>query len=236
MRGFLSCSPSRSFCFSKFFILIAGILTLVKYCYKKLKPEKIGFNRCYRKGRYNYGLTALYHYLSTAPPRFTFKIPPSITIREGAKVSLNISASGNPVPKITWSLQSGAHYNQSRFKFTDNTFQIEGVRFEDQGMITCQGENVFGTRVAQVKLIVFGGFVSFSLLSGEINKAAILLYSWRFSLYSAPIHWLANGDMTSNNTMFITKCHTRQHCENYDLKRETVIFQDLLLFCYTTNH
>ena len=28
-------------------------------------------------------------------------------------------------------------------------------------MITCQAENVFGTRVAQVKLIVFGEFVLF---------------------------------------------------------------------------
>ena len=30
------------------------------------------------------------------------------------------------------------------------------VRFEDQGTVTCQAENVFGTRVAHVKLIVFG--------------------------------------------------------------------------------
>ena len=26
-----------------------------------------------------------------------------------------------------------------------------------------------------------------------------LLYSWRFSRYSAPIHWLVHGHMTSNN-------------------------------------
>ena len=78
-------------------------------------------------------------------------------------MSLNISASGNPVPKITWSLQGGTHYNQSRFKFTDKTFEIAEVRFEDQGMITCQAENVFGTRVAQVKLVVFGECVLFFL-------------------------------------------------------------------------
>ena len=98
---------------------------------------------------------------STAPPRFTSKIPPSITIREGAKLSLNISASGNPPPKITWSLQGRNHGNQSRFKLTDETFEIMEVRFEDQGMITCQAENVFGTRVTQVKLIVFGEFCFF---------------------------------------------------------------------------
>ena len=38
-------------------------------------------------------------------------------------------------------------------------FEIAEVRFEDQGMITCQAENVFGTREAQVKFIVFGEFV-----------------------------------------------------------------------------
>jgi len=91
-----------------------------------------------------------------APPRFKSKIPPSITIREGTKLSLNISATGNPAPKITWSLQGGNHGNQSRFKLTNETFEITEVRFEDQGMITCQAENMFGTRVAQVKLIVFG--------------------------------------------------------------------------------
>ena len=42
-------------------------------------------------------------------------------------------------------------------------FEITEARFEDQGMITCQAENVFGTRVALVKLIVFGEFLfSFS--------------------------------------------------------------------------
>ena len=28
---------------------------------------------------------------------------------------------------------------------------------------------------------------------------SLLLYSWRFSRYSAPIHWLVHGHMTSNN-------------------------------------
>ena len=90
------------------------------------------------------------------------EIPPSITIKEGTKLSLNVSATGNPVPKITWSLQGENDGNQSQFKVTDETFEIIEVRFEDQGMITCQAENVFGTRVAQVKLIVFGELLSFN--------------------------------------------------------------------------
>ena len=31
------------------------------------------------------------------------------------------------------------------------------------------------------------------------NQTAQLLYSWRFSCYSAPIHWLVHGHMASNN-------------------------------------
>ena len=81
-----------------------------------------------------------------------------MTIREGTKLSINIPASGNPAPKITWYLQGVKHHNQSRFKYTDELFEIMEARFEDQGMITCQAENVFGTRVARVKLIVFGEF------------------------------------------------------------------------------
>ena len=69
-----------------------------------------------------------------------------------------------------WSLQSGTNYNQSRFKFTDETFEIAEVRFEDQGMITCQAENVFGTQVAQVKLIVFGEFVFLSYFQETLIK------------------------------------------------------------------
>ena len=34
--------------------------------------------------------------------------------------------------------------------------------------------------------------------SGSWNNC-YLLYSWRFSRYSAPIHWLVHGHMTSNN-------------------------------------
>ena len=30
-------------------------------------------------------------------------------------------------------------------------------------------------------------------------KYDILLYSWRFSHYSAPIHWLVHGQIASNN-------------------------------------
>ena len=39
----------------------------------------------------------------------------------------------------------------------------------------------------------------------------MLLYSWRFSRYSAPIHWLVHGQMTSNNE---TLCHQMPRAGN----------------------
>ena len=38
-----------------------------------------------------------------------------------------------------------------------------------------------------------------SLALGMIATYYFLLYSWRFSRYSAPIPWLVHGHMTPNN-------------------------------------
>ena len=41
-------------------------------------------------------------------------------------------------------------------------------------------------------------FVIFRPVQRKLPKQ-VLLYSWRFSRYSAPIHWVVHGRMTSNN-------------------------------------
>ena len=92
--------------------------------------------------------------------------------------------------------------------------------------------------------------------SGPVIKC-LLLYSWRFSRYSAPIHWLVHGHMTSNNETVPAKCHERATLRK--LWRQTgnrplltakcrpllhVIagisaqFSNFafILFCYLTNH
>ena len=94
----------------------------------------------------------------TAPPRFTNKPPSLISLREGENLSLSISASGNPTPKITWSMQGRNHGDQSRYKITADKFGIRGVRFEDQETITCRAENVFGVREIKVELTILGEF------------------------------------------------------------------------------
>ena len=52
------------------------------------------------------------------------------------------------------------------------------------------------------ELVLFTYFYSFSDFlrkSTDLRRQVLLLYSWRFSRYSAPIHWLVHGHMTSNN-------------------------------------
>ena len=84
-----------------------------------------------------------------------------------------------------------------------------------------------------------------------------LSYSWHFSCYSMPIHWLVNGHMTSNNETVshqmpwagnIAKTMT-SNGKQFTVTREmlTTIARDrwnlsavfkfcFVLFCYITNH
>ena len=79
---------------------------------------------------------------------------------EGANLSLTISVSGKPAPKITWYVQGRKIEDQGRYKITADKFEISEVRFEDQGMITCRAENLFGVRETKVELTVLGQFVN----------------------------------------------------------------------------
>ena len=98
--------------------------------------------------------------LPTAPPRFVNKPPPLIFVREGGNLSISISVSGNPVPKITWTLQDKNHENQTRYKVTADKFEIDDVHFEDEGVINCRAENLFGVQEAKVELTVLGELIN----------------------------------------------------------------------------
>ena len=47
--------------------------------------------------------------------------------------------------------------------------------------------------------VLHGNEVKATSLPSRCPQQLLLLYSWRFSHYSAPIHWLVHGHMTSNN-------------------------------------
>ena len=78
---------------------------------------------------------------------------------EGANLSISISISGKPAPKVTWSVQGRKLGDHGRYKATADKFEIKEVRFEDQGMITCRAENLFGVQEAKVELTVLGEYV-----------------------------------------------------------------------------
>ena len=51
-------------------------------------------------------------------------------------------------------------------------------------------------------VFLVGGAANFGrvyLIQVSGKKQTLLLYSWRFSRYSASFHWLVHGHMTSNN-------------------------------------
>lgn len=83
-------------------------------------------------------------------------------------MSLNVTTLGSPTPKVTWSVQDKNHGNQSRYTITADQFEIREVRFEDQGIITCQAENLFGVQETKVELVVFGEF-SFIHSDGKLR-------------------------------------------------------------------
>ena len=64
---------------------------------------------------------------------------------------------------------------------------------------------VDGKRFLKTKLFVHDDITKIILFPGlsfsetQIHNKGRLLYSWRFSRNSAPIHWLVHGHMTSNN-------------------------------------
>ena len=87
------------------------------------------------------------------------QLPSLVSLREGGNLSLEVAVSGGPFPKITWSVHGREIVDKSRLTITDNKFEIRGVRFEDQGLITCTAQNLFGVQETKAELVVFGEFL-----------------------------------------------------------------------------
>ena len=98
-------------------------------------------------------------FLSTAPPTFMTKLPSLVSLREGGNLSLEIAVSGSPFPKITWSVHGREVIERSRLTITNDRFEIRGVHFEDQGLITCTAQNLFGVQETEAELVVLGEFL-----------------------------------------------------------------------------
>ena len=53
----------------------------------------------------------------------------------------------------------GRRESPARFRILDDKFEMDNVRFEDEGLITCHAENMFGVEVSKVNLTVLGGLL-----------------------------------------------------------------------------
>ena len=69
-----------------------------------------------------------------------------------------------------------------------------------------------------------------------------LLYSWRFSHYSVPFHWLVHGHMTSNNETVSRQMQWKQFTVTREMLTAVAGISArfskfaFVLFCYITNH
>ena len=53
-------------------------------------------------------------------------------------------------------MQGKSRESPARFRILDDKFEMNNVRFEDEGLITCHAENMFGVEVSKVNLTVLG--------------------------------------------------------------------------------
>ena len=53
-------------------------------------------------------------------------------------------------------MQGKSRESPARFRILDDKFEMDNVRFEDEGLITCHAENMFGVEVSKVNLTVLG--------------------------------------------------------------------------------
>ena len=70
-------------------------------------------------------------------------------------------------------MQGTSYQNQTLFKIAADKFVMDDVRFEDEGVITCRAENVFGVEETKVELTVLGEFIIpfyFPLLCNEEKR------------------------------------------------------------------
>lgn len=71
-------------------------------------------------------------------------------------------------------MQGKSYQNQTRFKIASDKFVMDDVHFEDEGIITCRAENVFGVEEAKVELTVLGNY-SFYILYFLKNQTSIFV-------------------------------------------------------------
>ncbi|XP_054706600.1 cell adhesion molecule DSCAML1-like [Uloborus diversus] len=121
--------------------------------------------------------------------------PPSLleifndqTLEPGPSVTLKCVAQGNPLPQITWTLDSNAIPESTRFRLGDyvrtsgsnspevvSYVNVTSVRPEDGGLYECMASNEVGQAQHSARVNIFGppfvrSMVNMSVVSGEMMK------------------------------------------------------------------
>lgn len=95
-------------------------------------------------------------------PRIT-KAPSNVVVKVGSTAKLECSATGFPMPKISWQKDDGVDFPAAQGKrmkimniSPDEPFFIVNVRLEDAGVYTCTAKNAAGFVNASATLTVLG--------------------------------------------------------------------------------
>ena len=90
---------------------------------------------------------------SISVPKVTIT-PSQLTVNENNTAALFCSATGNPVPQVSWSRVNGS-LPSNRSKITsEGLMQIIDIRLEDAGKYKCSAQNILGQDEKAANLVV----------------------------------------------------------------------------------
>lgn len=94
---------------------------------------------------------------SISTPKITLSST-ELTVTKSDSASLLCSASGNPVPSVVWSRESGVlPHNRTRVT-SDGLLQIYDAQLEDAGKYKCVAQNILGRDEKAISLVVQSKF------------------------------------------------------------------------------
>ncbi|CAN7998424.1 unnamed protein product [Ixodes hexagonus] len=150
---------------------------------RSVKKEDRGVYQCFVHNEVDAVQAAFELSLAEDLPEFQETFRPE-TVHPGARFSLKCSASGNPLPQITWSLDEAAVPETHRVRFGDYVTQagvvvsylnFSVVQVEDGGDYRCTANNGVGTILHSARINVPGRPVvrptrNLTVVAGEIIK------------------------------------------------------------------
>ena len=86
-------------------------------------------------------------------PKVTIS-PPQLTVNESNTAALFCSATGNPVPQVSWSRVSASLPSNRTNLTSDGLIQIVDARLEDAGKYKCVARNILGKDEQTARLVV----------------------------------------------------------------------------------